>query len=154
MENVQFIADNEKWLNKRDFSGLKVFKVEDDVLSMEFADGRSFSAPINNLQIRRTTGWRLLFQSAQFRSYTFYTIDGRVFKLGGLYSNKDFIGFVKSLDGFNSMLKANETVEAIYAVLDSMPNTKDSGLEIFEKIISWGGIAFIILSIIIGAIFG
>ena len=152
MENVQFVADNEKWLNKRDFSGLKVLKVEDDVLSMEFADGRSFSAPINDLQIRRTTGWRLLLQSPQLRSYKFYTNDGRVFKLGGLYLTKDFSGFVKPLDGLKSLLNANETVEAIYAVLDSMPNTKDSGLEIFEKIISWGGIAFIILCIIIGII--
>ena len=149
MENIQFIADNEKWLNKRDFSGMKLFKIEDDVLSMEFADGRNFSAPINDLQIRRTTGWKLLLQSPQFHSYTFTTKDGRIFKLGGVYSNKDFIGFTKKVDGLKSLMNANETINEIYAVLDNMPNTKNSGLEIFELVFSWSLIAFIVLSIII-----
>ena len=152
MENVTFVADNEKWLNKRDFSGMTTFKIENDVLTMEFADGRSFSAPINDLQIRRTSGWRLICQSPRFRKYEFTTKDGRNFKLGGLYSNKDFIGFVKKLDGAKSLWNADETVWGIYSVLDKLPNTKNSGLEIFEYVFSWGIIAIIIFSVILANI--
>ncbi len=153
MENVIFVANNERWLNKRNFSGMKVFKVENDVLSMEFADGRSFSAPINDLQIRRTSGWKLLFQDQRNRTYEFTTPDGRMFKLGGLYSNMDFAGFLKNVSGLKSLINAYDPVFDIYAVLDNMPNSKRSGLEKFELIIAWGVPAFIIFCIILGSCF-
>ena len=54
MENVLYEAGCEKWINKPGFNGLKIFKIEDDVLSLEFFDGRKFSAPLKDLQIRTT----------------------------------------------------------------------------------------------------
>ena len=152
MENVQFIADNEKWLNKRGFSGMTIFKIENDVLTMEFADGRNFSAPINDLQIRRTTGWKLLLQDGRNHTYEFTTPDGRMFKLGGLYSNMDFAGFYKEVTGLKSLIDAFDPVFDIYAVLDNLPNSKRSGLEVFELIMSWGLplIIFIILAAVLG----
>jgi len=62
---------------------------------------------------------------------------------------RDFMGFFENVTGAKSLLKADEKVWEIYGVLDSLPNTKKSGLEIFELILSWGFIAFIVLGIIL-----
>ena len=154
MENVLFEAGCEKWINKPGFNGLKIFKIEDDVLYLDFFDGRKFSSPINDLQVRRTTGWRLLLQPALGRLYELTTSDGKVLKIGGLYTYKDFMGFFANVTGAKSLLKADEKVWEIYGVLDSLPNTKKSGLEIFELILSWGFIAFIVLGIILANALG
>ena len=122
MENVLYEAGCEKWINKPGFNGLKIFKIEDDVLSLEFFDGRKFSAPS----------------------------DGHQFKLGGLYDVRDFSGFLKNVDGAKSLFKQTDTIWEIYHVLDSLPNTKKSTLETIELVLSWGIIALIVISIAAG----
>lgn len=149
MKNVLFEAGCEKWINKPGFNGLKIFKIEDDVLFLEFFDGRKFSSPINNLQVRVTTAWRLLLQPSLGRLYELTTPDGKVLKLGGLYNYKDFMGFFENVTGVKSLLKADGKVREIYGILDTLPNTKSSALEIFELILSWGFIALIVISIIL-----
>lgn len=154
MENVLFEAGCEKWINKPGFNGLKIFKIEDDVLYLEFFDGRKFSSPINELKVRLTTGWPLLYQPRKARVYKLTTPDGKVLKLGGLYSMKDFLGFRENMTGIKSLFKTGDKILEIYGVLDSLPNTKKSGLEIFELILSWGFIAFIVLGIILANVLG
>lgn len=150
MENVLYEAGCEKWINKPGFNGLKIFKIEDDVLSLEFFDGRKFSAPINDLQVRVTTPWRLLLQPSLGRLYELTTPDGKVLKLGGLYTYKDFMGFFDNVTGVKSFLKADDKVWEIYGILDSLPNTKNSTLETIELVLSWGIIALIVISIAVG----
>ncbi len=150
MENVLYEAGCEKWINKPGFNGLKIFKIEDDVLSLEFFDGRKFSAPLKDLQIRVTTSWKLLWQPTLGRVYKFTTSDGHQFKLGGLYDVRDFSGFLKNVDGAKSLFKQTDTIWEIYHVLDSLPNTKKSTLETIELVLSWGIIALIVISIAAG----
>ena len=150
MENVLYEAGCEKWINKPGFNGLKIFKIEDDVLSLEFFGGRKFSAPLKDLQIRVTTSWKLLWQPTLGRVYKFTTSDGHQFKLGGLYDVRDFSGFLKNVDGANSLFKQTDTIWEIYHVLDSLPNTKNSTLETIELVLSWGIIALIVISIAVG----
>jgi hypothetical protein len=84
--------------------------------------------------------------------YKFTTADGREFKLGGLYTATEFFGYLKNVNGVKGLQKQDETIWEIYQVLDSLPNTKSSALEIIELIISWGFIAFIVIGIILASI--
>lgn len=89
----------------------------------------------------------LLYQPFIGRIYKLTTSDGKKITLGSLYDNNDFLGFYENATGVNSPLKADHKVWEIYDVLDSLPNTQNSALEILRLIVAWGSLVIFVIFI-------
>lgn len=122
MENISYNA-NENYVAKKGnkFQGLKNLTIENDVITITMGTGLVFSAPINEVQVEYTTGWRLLLQSPLMHKYKFTSSAGQTLT----------IDMYKGWEGFGK-----EKLE-VYETIESLPNVKKSALEKFELWIGW-----------------
>lgn len=137
MENVQFIADSKYAIKKGPkFKGVKVFSLENDVLTIEMGDGRKFVSPLSELRGKYHTGNSAIGTSSTFHhSYKLQNAKGEQIKI----KFSDWDGF---RDGFGY---GDERRIKMFEIIESAENVKASMLEKIEIIVA-------ILILIIAAI--
>lgn len=137
MENVQFIADSKYAIKKGPkFKGVKVFSLENDVLTIEMGDGRKFVSPLSELRGKYHTGNSAIGTSSTFHhSYKLQNAKGEQLKI----KFSDWDGFREGL-GYG-----DERRIKMFEIIESAENVKASMLEKIEIIVA-------ILILIIAAI--
>lgn len=127
MENVQYIADSKYAIKKGPkFKGVKVFSLENDVLTIEMGDGRKFVSPLSELQGKYHTGWQLLGTSSTYHhGYKLQNAKGEQLKI----KFSDWDGFREGL-GYG-----DERRIKMFEIIESAPNVKASLMEKIEIII-------------------
>lgn len=128
MENVKFFADSKfyKWRGKK-FKGVKVFSLENDVLSIEMNDGRVFLSPLSTLHGNYRTGNPVINQSPTYHhAYNLWNDNGNQLKL----KFADWEGF---RDGFGYM---DDRRIKMFEIIESAPDVKASSREIIGVILS------------------
>lgn len=143
MRNFHFEAKNEKLINKQKFFGITKIYLQDDVLTIEFNDGRHFTSHINDInKIEYVGGWKLLGQNEWLRKYVITKNNGETLKI----KFDDWLGLANIKK--DKMLNPGweEPIEKCYEAIDRSLNAKPSSLEIVERVI---GIAVIVVVFIV-----